>query len=495
MERQPLTRWRYPRSDVLGNQVFASGRPPFAPFPTVTNLINAYLCPVALYHDLIHGIENSLTSQYPLGRRGDLFHRFIAHLKLSIRNGNFKLRGDIPSQQRAIQNMFLQFSRFNGFSMNESIEIWRIYVEPWIIRKLQNDELQTISSGDQFLFEVSVANPRVPLPLDRGVRNYPLRGRVDEIDLTRRRIIERTIRGERDDEHPPLLKDYQIWLLHEILCSLNRGQLPPTWRNISLEDFEIIVETPYRDFIIDDYSEFIPNTHWAYAWINDVSISEAPGVFREVFENAQCAPESPHPNCGYPFINCFPRRFPYPQSRPEIRQTFQPWYRFLLWEQMWKGHLWYYQLLMLNREELVDLGLIIETQVVSTQDNQIEIELIEREVNTLRGYEYCTIIPYGTIFCGLKLNARLIGTEENRACLQLEGILPAISEEALLLLSPDIPAPIMKEPPIFLDRQTQSALFRLNNIGAQNRQRAQRRSLIQLLEAIFGTRPLRRGGR
>ena len=79
--------------------------------------------------------------------------------------------------------------------------------------------------------------------------------------------------------------------------------------------------------------------------------------------------------------------------------------------------------------------------------------------------------------------------------LQLDGILPAISQEAILLLSPDIPAPIMKEPPIFLDRQIQSALFRLRHIGTQNEQRARRRSLIQLLEAIFGTRPIRRGRR
>jgi len=79
--------------------------------------------------------------------------------------------------------------------------------------------------------------------------------------------------------------------------------------------------------------------------------------------------------------------------------------------------------------------------------------------------------------------------------LQLSGILPTISEEAILLLSPDIPAPIMKEPPIFLEQQIQSALFRLQHIGAQNEERARRRSIIQLLESIFGTRPLRRGRR
>jgi len=99
------------------------------------------------------------------------------------------------------------------------------------------------------------------------------------------------------------------------------------------------------------------------------------------------------------------------------------------------------------------------------------------------------------VYCGLKLDARLIRVHDNNITFQLSGILPTISEDAILLLSPDIPAPIMKEPPIFLEQQVQSALFRLKYVGVQSEQRAQRRSLIQLLEAIFGTRPLRRGRR
>ena len=497
VERHPLPRWRYPRNEVLRNQIFASGRPLFAPFPTVTNLVNANLCPVALYHDLIHGIENALVrgDLRTVKRRGELFHNFVVYLKLSIKNGDFELKGDIPSQVSSIQNMFLRFSQSQGFQISESNDIWRLYVRPWVERKLENGELQSITSNSQIFFEISIANSHVPFPLKSGVRNYPLRGRVDEIDLTRGRIIERTIRGGRDDDFPPFLKDYQIWLLWKIICSLREKNLPNEWRGIRFEDFELVVETPHHDFIISDNQNFINDTHSAYAWINDISISESPGVFSEVFENAQCAPENPHTECGHLFITCFPRRYLFPRCRPEIRQTFQPWYRLLLWEQMWKGHLWHYQLLMLDKKELLELGLIVETNVVSVQNNQIELEIIEREANTLRGYEYCTVIPYGTVFCGLKLDARLVSTRNNNIVLQLSGILPTISEEAILLLSPDIPAPIMKEPPIFLEQQIQSALFRLQHIGAQNEERARRRSIIQLLESIFGTRPLRRGRR
>jgi len=155
VERYPLSRWRYPRSEVLRNQVFASGRPPFGPFPKVTNLVNANLCPVALYHDLIHGIESALIrgDLRTLKRRGKLFHNFVAYLKLSIRNGDFKLRGDIPSQLSSIQNMFLRFSQSQGFQISESNDIWRLYIRPWVGRKLESGELQSITSDTKYFLK------------------------------------------------------------------------------------------------------------------------------------------------------------------------------------------------------------------------------------------------------------------------------------------------------------------------------------------------------
>jgi hypothetical protein len=152
-KREPLPRWRYPEGATLSN-VFPSGRPPFAPFPTVTNLVNANLCPVAIYHDLLHGIENTLTGQYSLQkRRGELFHKFIRHLKFSLRNGAlFITSSDIQTQQRKIQDLFFSFAQSQGFSINESNDLWRLYVEPWVRRKLQNEELLNISTDSQFFF-------------------------------------------------------------------------------------------------------------------------------------------------------------------------------------------------------------------------------------------------------------------------------------------------------------------------------------------------------
>ena len=496
VEREPLLRWRDPRGEILEGNVFPSGKPPFGPFPTVSNLLNANLCPVAIYHDLLHGIGNALMGQYPSQQRGDLFQKFIAHLKLSLRDGTFRLSGyDAQAQLGMVQDLFLGFSQRHQFSVNESSDIWRLYVSPWVSRKLESGELQSISRDDQIFFELSVSNVRVPFHLKGGERNYPLRGRIDEVDLTRKRIIERTIKGDPSDTSPPLLKDYQVWLFWKILCSLKARQLPQQWSSISFQDFDLIVETPSADFAISrDNSDYTNDTHYVYSWINDISISESPGVFREVFENAACTPIDPHPECEHKFLICFPHNYPYPQSRPEIKQTFKPWYRLLLWEQMWEGHLFQYQLLTLSRTKLKDLGLISESKILSFADNRIELEVTDRKARSIRGYENYTIVPFGTLFCGKKINATLKGMSGNRLIMQIEGGENSLSNEALLLpLQSDATPPIMQEPPVYLKQQTQDALLRLQNSGVVKPESAQIKSLIQLLEGIFGMRCLRRG--
>ncbi|GAI17474.1 unnamed protein product, partial [marine sediment metagenome] len=149
-----------------------------------------------------------------------------------------------------VQERFLQFSQRHGFTIDESSDILRNHIEPWVRRKLQNGELESISDDDQLIFELSVGNARIPFHLEKGKRHYPLRGRVDEIDLTRKRLVERTIKGTPLDTESPLLKDCQVWLLWKILCSLKREQLPLQWKSVDFQNFDLVVETPYKDFTI-----------------------------------------------------------------------------------------------------------------------------------------------------------------------------------------------------------------------------------------------------
>jgi len=475
------------------NNVFAANKPSFAPFPTVTNLMNASLCPVAIFHELIHGQDNALTGSYVIGKRGDLFDGFISHLKYSLMKESLSLKGDGPFMKGQVRTLFEKYAHLQGFQVNATVDLWKAYINPWVERKLDNNELQEISKTNQRFFEISLANPKIPFPLDEGYRNYPLSGRVDEIDITNKRIIERTIKGDEDSETPPRLKDYQVWLYKQILCSLSESQRPPQWKDVDFTDFEIRVETPFKDYIVDNNPQFIEDTHSAYAWISDISTSESHGTFREVFQNQACAPENPSEDCSYPFITCFHKRYAYPRARPEIRQAFQPWFRMLLWEQIWAGHLWRYRALMLDREELINQCIILDTRIVGSDNGTIELELPDKSASMMRGYDYCTIIPFGTMFCGLNLSARLVKTQGHSVFLNVRNRKADLTDSALLLVSHDGVAPVISEPPSFLQRKTQSSLFWLKNSGTELPEKASKESTYQLMEAIFGTRQLRRG--
>jgi hypothetical protein len=451
---------------------------------------------MALYHDLVHGIDNALMGHYSTVKRGDIFADFVAFLKLSLRDGSLDLSRSGSSRVMRIKNTYMTFCEKEHVPLGLAQDIWELYAEPWITRKLISEELLNINKSTRVYFEVSVANPRLSLEFDTGTRTYPLRGRVDEIDLTNKRIIERTIKAE-GHERPPLLKDYQVWLLSRILRSLGSDQLPKGWDALDFSEFQLVVESPFDDFVIEDSPQYLKDTHMAYAWINDIALSESQNMFTEVHENARCVPANPEGACFHPFVNCWQRRYDLPRSRPEMRQTFHPWYRLLLWEQIWSGNLWQYQLLMLGNDDLLTMGIVLRTKVLAIDDDVFKIRVSRGAASPIRGLEHCTIIPFGTVYCGLRVKTTVKKAEDDTLDLQARNSLgrmqlPHVSDDALIISSEDSESPIMSEPPTFLQHRTQSSLFKLKGIGTDSPEKAKERSVIQILEAIFGTRPISR---
>ena len=502
-KRVPLSRWSKLRTNVLYGEVFPSGNPGFGPFPTVTNLLNAEFCPVAILHNLLHGRDYALLGgpdYYEIKKRGALFDGFIAHLKKSLMKGELKLSGyNIPAQEGKIkEELFHPFAeRYYRFRFNTREELWSRYIEPWMRRKLQNGELQSISSSDKdkVFFEISVANSHVPFSYKSGKRSYPLKGRIDEIDIKRKRIIERTIKGSSSDDKPPTLKDYQGWLLWKILSSLKRDRLPPQWNSVNFQDFELVVETPHKDFTVPHESpNYVQDTHSAYAWIHDISISESHGIRQKVYENRACTELNKNHECGLLNNTCYHKNYPHPQCRPEIKQIFKSWYQYLLWERIWKGDLFQYQLLRLPKEELIEKKLILEGKIISFGDNKIELEISKD--SSLGGYNEYTIIPFGTLFCGKHMRAKLSEIKGNRLILEFQN--KWISPSGTAILLPDIlesSSPLLQKPPTFLEEQKQRGLLKLQQSGAIKEDRAKDRSWVQLLEAIFGIKPLKRSSK
>ena len=497
-KRPTLSRWSFPRPSLL-REVFPSGKPPFAPFPTITDLLNAEFCPVAILHSLLHGRDYALLGGadfYEIKKRGELFDNFISHLKLALMKGKLKLSNhDISTQESKIVSLFHPFSKPYGFNFNACSEIWSRYIGPWVRRKLENKELQNILADRETFFELSIGNSHIQFPYENGKRSYPLRGIIDEIDMKRKRIIERTIKEASSDDRPPTLKDYQVWLLWKILCSLKGDQLPSQWNSVNFEDFDLVVETPHKDFTVShENPDYVERAHSAFAWIHDVSISESPDVIRQAYEKKVCTPLTPKQECGL-IRTCYPGNYGYPECRSEIKQTFKPWYQYLLWERIWKGDLFQYQLLGLEKEELIEKGLILEGRIVSLDDNKIELEM-GREIGSARGYNKYTIIPFGTLFCGEDRKAKLLEVKGNRLIMEIQnkGMYP-LKDAILYPSSLESFSPLLQEPPTFLEKQKQTGLLKLQQSGAIKEEKAKHRSWIQLLEAFFGTTRLKRSSK
>ncbi|MBA7665016.1 hypothetical protein ES703_73082 [subsurface metagenome] len=409
--------------------------------------------------------------------------------------GKLKLSNrDISTQEEKIGKLFDPFAE-HGFNFNARSEIWSRYVGPWVRRKLENKELQDISAGGETFFELSISNSHIPFLYESGKRSYPLRGRIDEIDIKRKRIIERTIKEPSSDDRPPTLKDYQVWLLWKILCSLKGDQLPSQWNSVNFEDFDLVVETPHKDFLVShEDPNYVERAHSAFAWIHDISISESPEVIRQAYEKKVCTPLTPKQECGL-IRTCYPRNYGYPECRSEIKQTFKAWYQYLLWERMWKGDLFQYQLLRLKKEELIEKGLILEGRIASFDDSKIELEM-GREIGSARGYNEYTIIPFGTLFCGEDRKAKLLEVKGNRLIMEIQnkGMYP-LKDAILYPSSLESFSPLLQEPPTFLEKQKQTGLLKLQQSGAIKEEKAKHRSWIQLLEAFFGIIPLKRGSK
>ena len=477
-ERVIPVSWRRPQSDVLLEERYKYSRPPFDPFPTVTNMVNASKCPVAILHDILHGVDDA-TIPYEKYGLGELYHRFIAHLKLSA------ARKDIPSQSD-IRYRFEMFARDEKEGTKNNC--WLYCVEPWC-----NERLHGLSETDEnIFFEVSVANAYVPFKLGDENITYPLRGRIDEIDFKNRKIIERTIKGRRTDQSPPPLKDFQLWLLWKALSSIEKKNYPERWGNLNFEDFELIVETPYHDFVVrKDNPEFEKKAHVAYAWIKDL-VGGGKSEF-EAYQHRFCNHINTDTECGAR-LACFRRQYKHPTCRGEVHKEIRKFYPPLFWQQMWDHHLFRYQLLMLDKKGLKGLGYLSEGKVVSLKDGKIEIKIDPRQAapilerRTSSG-ERDNLLVIGSFSLGFELDARFEKIKDDKLVMGVGKKKLPPSQRAMILPSE---SSILRTSPWFLSRLTQRNLFSLERWGYEIDKKAKEHSVIQLLECVFGTKKITR---
>jgi len=470
----------------------------------VQDVVDAVLCPVAIVHKFYHGFKGALGGVRSGGENiGELFHEFIHYLKTSIATGRRS-----PDEVWDLFYDFCDERRVTG----ESERILGQYVTYWVRRKRRSLE-RIWSERPRIFFEIHIASENVTFA-GRGTR-YPIHGAIDELNVTDGKIIERTIKGSEEDENPPFLKDFQVWLLWKLLISIDRSAIPETWREEDFEEYELFVETPYRDFRVEkDQPVFERWAEDALAWINDISrstaaISEAwrnrgrhdrPCIFRDEVEE-----------CSMAYLACYRARRRYPQRRVALSASLRPLYRALFNEQLWSHDLLLYQLVKMEQGQDLELRDCLRRLLIGRKIFPVEIERelgngrfvlrvgnydLRRALSeVLQDEELEFDMIFGSFSMGLRRKAILYpyaresNLEEGRIVAYVRGLprVEGISASNAFLIR----GILLREDPWFLRRAVQRALFHLEKWGLNREDRAQRHTIIRLIDTIFGPGTLR----
>jgi len=490
MPRSILPKWNRPAQSTLKG-VYPSGKPQFDPFPTVTELTNAYHCPLAIFHYLLHGEAGAFM---PRGtaeawRAGDIFHGFIGRLKRSIMEGEETFRAEEETSGK-LHRIWLQFTDF-AKNIDRNDIIWSEYVQPWALRKL--DELSSINLHSKVYFEITASCNYVRFATeDAGSRTYPLVGRIDEIDLDGKRLIERTIKAT------PALKDYQLWLLWKALCSIDRSKYPEGWKGVDFNEFELVVETPHNDFPVPKSNPmFERKTHDCYAWIHDLTFE--PKAVWEAYNERSCTYDKKKEECGLAWM-CYAARQPFPSCRDEMRRKFKDMYKALLWEKMWATDLLQYRFASMPEKELEDRGLLCRGKPIpgTRRDNTFQVLIPAPQVGLIGAKVSDEVGNFMIVFGNMSMGQRLKATlerspnDQNVFSLRVEnyGGFTIFGDPLIATVGEDLL--VFEDRPTYLITGIQRGMHNLEYRGAKNQSRAEEDSKIQLLEGVFGRKRIKK---
>jgi hypothetical protein len=472
------------------NNVYEADAPPFDPFPTVTLVVKTAFCPLAMVHDLFHGLSSPIVdeeAEAAVQRRGGwgvgkFYHYFTALVKYRVGIG------ELPVDQYAIRR---ELERERQRHRPQEVDGARYYIEPWLRNRIAEGDL--VANEDTY-FEVQVS-ARTRFRSKEGVISTFLVGKIDELDLQNNRIIERTTRGERGSPHPPSYKDYQVWLLWKIISSLNEPYIPRAWRR-DYSNTKLFVETPHDVYEVDkNRPEFEDMTIRALSLIRDVSnrntwVRAISRIYQEAIP--ECRSQAKQRVCG--IVHCYMRRRRYPRSRPAIHREFRWMYLPLLWDAMWKKDKLRYQLVKCSLDELRELGVLCEGRIIESERGKLKISLSPPDFDVVRRRDLeergCKLLIGSPAF-GIETDAWIEEIGDAECTLSYEWRkMPSTHHVSLLF--PE--ASLFRIAPVFLNKQRQRHLFSLERWGKDIEREAMSDPTIQLLEATFGRLRLDAGG-
>lgn len=484
--------WRPPSDRLLRDEVYPHGPAPFYPFPAGRLLAKGY-CPWALYLDVMWG-RNLLTNLESITEaqgEGAHYHNIVGRFRRKISSGEvaippYATTSRIESEARKFLRGYRQDHSLNDVLYDKLLGHFLTYVGNNL------DELSHLS-GEELIIEVDVVNPRCNFRFEGRERTYPIRARLDEVNLTRRVIVERTIeRSKHNPLQPAPQKLAQAWLNGYALQMLPPEARPQAWASLwKGPPMQAILETPDASIPLDlrnpTYQE---SAMEAYYWIREIYRSGA-GIIETVNNERACSPQNPNEDCPhwtYRDYGCG-RRFPlYPRSRFESKRTFRQLARSLLYDQVWQEDLLFYQLSLLPKSELLQRQLMYEANIVSTTQDSVTVELDQAPGRNLG--PYLMVIPAGNFFMGPRLNCYVADVSNTRLTLRLRGGQQGkLTHEGTLLIYAGSEADLYEEKPGWLKQQERSNLLRCLYIGTDDAQKAEERGLIEVMRGSFGEIP------
>jgi hypothetical protein len=480
-----VSEWRRPRDEVLRGEVFERDHPGFSPFPTVALMVKTAFCPLLAVHEMFHGLSSPLAdpeTETRVYHAGELFHQLAAEIKVEVGSGR------LPPSVDAIMPEALKSTARRARQRAEIKDV-EYYIRPWIASRLREGNLAA-SAGT--LFEVRVMG-WVKFSTGSESLTVPLVGRIDELDFEKNRVVERTTRGERNSPNPPLLKDYQVWLLWKILTSLRSEDIPEPWRK-NYKNAELVVETPHNYYTVPkDNPEFERQSLAVLSWIRDLAepyrgslaVADAHKVSFPL-----CRTHRKDRECGVNY--CVRKRRNYPRSRPRFWED----YRALFQEVMWRRDLTLYRLLCLSPMELVQLGVLCQGRIKGWERGRVSLEMDATNLQVFRRIDLnemeCRLLV-GTPRFGVEVPASVEEQSGNTCRIAYSAAKLPETDQAFLLFQEVL---VFKSAPFFLNKLRQKHLYSLEKWGKDKREEAEKEPTIQLLEATSSGVPglLRLGG-
>jgi uncharacterized protein (DUF736 family) len=187
-------------------------------------------------------------------------------------------------------------------------------------------------------------------------------------------------------------------------------------------------------------------------------------------------------------------------GRGEMRRKFKDMYRALLWEKIWGYDLFQYRFLSLPEGKLEERALICRASIVpkSQNNNTFQVQIkdpLQAGLIWAKGTDDTDnfLVILGNFSIGRRYKAAINRKGPDLFSVKIEDArLPSLFGQPLIATT-GTDFLVFEEHPTYLITGLQKDLHNLEFRGAKTPERAQGDSKIQVIEAIFGSRPIARG--